>query len=65
MDGDNKCSFPDGISVKLDGVNELDPCVYEIIEVHKNVTVTISKCMKCGHIDVSWERQDNTETIEC
>lgn len=65
MGGDNKCSFPDGISVKPDGVNELDPCVYEIIEVYKNVTVTISKCMKCGHIDVSWERQDNTETIEC
>ena len=65
MDGDCKCSFPDGIMIKPDGVNEIDPCVYEVIEVYKNVTVTISKCKKCGHIDVSWERQDNTETIEC
>ena len=63
LDGDNKCSFPDWISVKPDGVNELDPCVYEEIAVYKNVTVTISKCEKCGNIDVCWERQDNTEKI--
>lgn len=65
MDGDCKCSFPDGISVKPDGVNELDPCIYEVIEAYKNVTVTVSRCKKCGNIDVTWERQDNTETIEC
>lgn len=65
MAGDCKCSFPDGISIKPDGENELDPCVYEEIAEYKNVTVTVSKCRKCGHIDVSWERQDNTEKIEC
>lgn len=63
MAGDNKCSFPDGIMIKPDGVNEIDPCVYEEIERYKNVTVTISRCKKCGHIDVSWEKQDNTETV--
>lgn len=61
----NKCQFQDGITVRPDGVNELDPCVYEEVEKYKNVTVTISRCRKCGHIDISWERQDNTETIEC
>lgn len=62
---DTKCSFPDGILIKPDGANELDPCVYEEIEKYKNVTVTISRCRNFGHIDVSWKRQENTETIEC
>lgn len=57
-----KCSFGD-ISIKPDGVNELDPCIYEDIEMYANVTVVISRCKKCGHIDISWLRQDNTEEI--
>lgn len=55
-----KCSFGDGITFKPDGVHELDPCVYETLEVHRNVTVIIGKCMKCGHVDMSWIRQDDT-----
>ena len=42
-----KCKFPDGITIKPDGVNELDPCIYEDIAKYKNVTITISKCKKC------------------
>lgn len=34
-----KCRFPPGVIVKPDGVNELDPCVYEEVECYKNVTV--------------------------
>lgn len=60
---EHKCSFPAGVSIRLDGVHELDPCVYEEIERYRNVTVIISRCKNCGHIDVSWERQDNTEEI--
>ena len=56
----NKCSFGTGITIKPDGVNELDPCTYETIEVHRNVTVIVSKCKKCGSVDVSWIRQEDT-----
>ncbi|MBR1620132.1 hypothetical protein IJ674_09600 [bacterium] len=47
-----KCSFPDGITIKPDGINELDPCIYEEVEVHHNVTVRVLKCRKCGHIEL-------------
>lgn len=30
-----KCRFPPGVIVKPDGVNELDPCVYEEVECYK------------------------------
>lgn len=60
----NKCSFGKGISIKPDGQNELDPCVYKEIEKYANVTVTISKCIKCGHIVIEWEKQDDTEEIK-
>lgn len=59
----NKCSFGD-VTVKPDGVNELDPCIYEDAEMYSNVTVIISRCKKCGHVEVSWVRQENTEEIE-
>lgn len=59
-----KCSFSDGVVIKPDGVNELDPCIYKDIEKYANVTVTIAKCIKCGHIDISWERQEDTEELD-
>lgn len=55
-----KCSFPPGITIKPDGKHELDPCIYEDIERHRNVTVTVSRCRVCGHIEISWERQEDT-----
>lgn len=60
----HRCSFGEGVTIKPDGVNELDPCLYEDIAVCKNVTVTISKCKRCGKIDVSWYRQPDTERID-
>ena len=59
----SKCEHPGGIIIKPDGVNELDPCVYEDIEKYKNVTVIISRCIYCGHIEISWVRQEDTEVI--
>lgn len=59
----NKCSF-DGVSIRPDGIHELDPCVYEDIEKYANVTVVISRCKKCGNIEMSWIRQENTEELE-
>ena len=59
---EEKCSFGD-IVVKPDGINELDPCIYEDIEMYTNVTIIISRCKKCGHVEISWMRQDDTEEI--
>lgn len=57
-----KCKFPDGITIKPDGINELDPCSYEEIEKHYNVTLTVLRCKKCGHIELMWDRQEDTES---
>lgn len=58
-----KCCYPEGMTIKPDGINELDPCIYEPIEEYGNVTVTISRCTKCGHIDISWRRQEDTVNL--
>jgi hypothetical protein len=59
----NKCEFPGGIDIRPDGVTSLDPCLYKLVEEYRNVTVKVYKCIHCGHVDVSWERQDNTIDI--
>ena len=59
-----KCNYSDNqgntVIVLPDGVNELDPCEYEEIERYRNVTVSILRCKKCGHISIGWERQEDT-----
>ena len=59
----SKCKHSGDIIIKPDGANELDPCVYEDIEKYKNVTVIVSRCIYCGHIEISWVRQEDTEVI--
>ena len=59
----HKCTFGDGITVKPDGRSELDPCLYQEIGTYENVTVHILRCVRCGHIEVEWERQKNTIDI--
>ena len=59
-----KCEFPDGIIVKPDSIHELDPCQYEEVERYRNVTVSVLKCKKCGHIEIEWKRQPNTRRIK-
>lgn len=57
----SKCKHDNPFSIKLGSEKyEVDACVYEEIERHENVTVTVHKCKKCGHIDISWHRQENT-----
>lgn len=58
----SKCSFGDVI-IKPDGIHEIDPCIYEDIEMYSNVTVIVSRCKKCGHIEISWIRQEDTEEM--
>lgn len=51
----NKC----GDSFSLLGTeDEVDPCLYDIIETHENVTVEVLKCKNCGHIEVTWRKDD-------
>lgn len=58
-----KCKFPDGITIRPDGVNELAPCVYEEVERYRNVTVSVMRCKRCGHVEISWLRQEDTEEV--
>lgn len=51
-----KCSMPDGLVIKPDGVNELDPCLYQTEEVYTNCTVEVSRCQKCGSYNINWYR---------
>jgi hypothetical protein len=60
----DKCKFPEGIVIKPDGIHELDPCEYQEVERYANVTVSIRRCKKCGNIDISWFRQEDTEELE-
>ena len=55
-----KCSFGNGVAIKPDGINELDPCSYEVMETHRNVTVEVLRCKRCGHIEILWHRQEDT-----
>lgn len=56
----HKCGEGSAVTFKPDGVNPLDPCRYELKEVHTNCIVEVSRCRKCGHIDISWRRTDET-----
>lgn len=59
----HKCHFPEGVSIKPDGENELEACQYVLMQEYKNVTVQVWQCPVCGHIDISWKRQDDTEEV--
>lgn len=50
-----KCQFPEGMTIKPDGIHELDPCVYELVEEHRDCDVYIYKCQKCGHQSIEWK----------
>lgn len=61
--GRRRCRFPNGVAVKPDGIHPLDPCIYDDKEIHTNVTVYVGQCRECGHVDIRWERQEDTEDI--
>lgn len=58
----NKCHYPPNVSVFI-GEHEVDPCVYEDIQIITNATVIISKCSRCGELSISWRKTKNTEII--
>lgn len=55
-----RCRHPEGITIKILGEYTADPCRYKRKEIHQNVTVEVSQCEVCGHIDITWHRQDDT-----
>lgn len=57
-----RCNHGDGVTVKIAGI-PVDPCVYEEVEAYRNVTVRVLKCKRCGHTEIEWERQEDTEEI--
>ena len=59
-----KCKFDNDVIIKPDGINELDPCVYETIEFYTNVNVEVVNCKHCGSIDIRWYRTENTEKLD-
>lgn len=59
-----RCTWGDGITVKPDGLHELDPCEYEVVEAYRNVTVEVLRCRRCGHIEITWRRQSDTEEVD-
>lgn len=58
-----RCSWGDGITIKPDGEHELDPCVYRDVQEIKNVTIVVSRCIRCGHTVIGWKPQLNTEVV--
>lgn len=64
MANEPKCSLPEGVVIKPDGVHELDPCIYEEVERYRNVTVSVLRCTKCGHTEITWHRQEDTEEVD-
>lgn len=60
----SKCELPGGLIVRPDGVNELDPCIYDEIERHSGCIVHVMRCRRCGHIEISWERGEDYQLEE-
>lgn len=59
-----RCRFKDingnPIIIKPDGEHELDACEYVEVTRLRNVTVSILECKHCGHMEIAWQRQENT-----
>lgn len=57
------CQHENGASIRF-GAYEIDPCEFEEVERHANVTVSILRCPKCGKISIGWLRQEDTIDLE-
>jgi len=58
-----KCQHPNGVIIRPNGVDAIDPCRYVQKEIHTNATVIVSQCKYCGHVLIEWMRTDETEDI--
>lgn len=57
----DKCRWGDGVDVKPDGVHSLDPCIYEEIETIEHCIVHVLQCVRCGHMEFTWEQEEGEE----
>lgn len=50
-------------NVKLVAPNghEIDPCLYEVVEEHDNCHVEVLRCKYCGHVEISWRKENESE----
>lgn len=72
MDNQNKpcerCKLPPGeadFKVRVgDEDFVMDPCLYQTTDYYTNCTVEISKCVRCGHISITWHASPETERID-
>lgn len=55
-----ECNFPEGVTIKPNGENEMSPCDFKLVEKYTNVTVEILECKVCGAVSIGWYRQENT-----
>ena len=55
------CEWPDGITIRPDGVHDLDPCVFDELEIVEGATVTLLRCRYCGKIEILWKRPKEVE----
>jgi len=54
----------DGFKIKPDGIHELSPHKYALVQKLKNVTIEILQCEICGKLSIGWYRQENTEEVD-
>ena len=57
-----KCSMPDGLVIKPDGVNELDPCLYRRKRLYTNCT-RVSRCRNAVLYNINAYRTAATEEV--
>lgn len=55
------CRFPEGLTIRPDGMRELSPHRFKLREVHKNVTATLMRCLHCGVEEIEWRPQPDSE----
>ena len=50
-----------GYSVSVFG-HCIDPCCYDVVEKHENVTVEVLRCYRCGKQELSWYDPEKIES---
>ena len=52
-----ECRWPEGVTVKPDGVHEADAHEWVEEEIVENATVHVLRCKTCGAVSCGWTRE--------
>lgn len=52
-----ECRWPEGVTVKPDGVHEADAHEWIEEEIVENATVHVLRCKTCGAVSCGWTRE--------